>query len=209
MNKQLIAERVVKERIEADLAVMREALESARNTVIAAIDPPIAAPWREYRQRLLLKIDEALAGDSGRAFYDRISKAEDDCKRLQTQIFSLRDGLRGWKDMAARAAAHAKADAEQLAAIADVCSVLDQLAPECCGTLAERVRYAITIEREVKDRAEREIMLEKTQWPQSVARLEEALSTFPAGRNFLAGWTDADNECGAAKERAIKAEQLR
>jgi len=43
------------------------------------------------------------------------------------------------------------------------------------------------------ERAETVIMMAGN-WPQTVAKLEEALSTFPAGRAFLKQWSDAEAE---------------
>lgn len=40
-------------------------------------------------------------------------------------------------------------------------------------------------------------MSKENEWPQTVARLEEALSTFPAGRSFLTRWTAVENAAAA------------
>jgi hypothetical protein len=48
---------------------------------------------------------------------------------------------------------------------------------------------------EQKARAERaeSVIMMAGNWPQTVGRLNEALSTFPAGRAFLKQWTDAES----------------
>lgn len=41
-------------------------------------------------------------------------------------------------------------------------------------------------------------------WPQTVATLEEALDTFPAGRTFLRRWTQVDEECEKVSGRCAQ-----
>lgn len=60
-------------------------------------------------------------------------------------------------------------------------------------------------QRERAERAESVIMMAGN-WPQTVGRLNEALSTFPAGRVFLAQWTASDARASEAFARAHDAE---
>lgn len=65
--------------------------------------------------------------------------------------------------------------------------------------LRERIEFmqgdfdAAMIWKERAERAEAVIQMAGN-WPQTVGKLEEALSTFPAGREFLKQWSEADRE---------------
>ncbi len=74
---------------------------------------------------------------------ERIAKLEAELTSIHREACGLRDGLRGWKDMADRADARAKCFEEHGAIVAAVSDALDELAPDACGTLAERVRAAL------------------------------------------------------------------
>ena len=72
---------------------------------------------------------------------------------------------------------------------------------------AECYKVALSTATARAEAAERAIQLGQSSWPQTVAALEEALSTFPAGRSFLSRWTAAERalaESRALLERATR-----
>lgn len=69
-------------------------------------------------------------------------------------------------------------------------------------------QHFIVEAREQRERAERAeaVITMAGNWPQTVGKLEEALSTFPAGRAFLTQWTAEEKRASEAFARAHNAE---
>lgn len=81
----------------------------------------------------------------------------------QREIFALKDGLRGWKELAKNAEERAEKYDELQQAIDMAMAELNAIAPTACGALFERIREAVAIHREgvLVDAANE---LERRQW---------------------------------------------
>ena len=66
--------------------------------------------------------------------------------------------------------------------------------------LPAEIKAALGRERAAREKAERALMEGKSGWPQSLSALEASLGTFPAGRDFLRRWEQAER--ALAEERA-------
>lgn len=104
---------------------------------------------RERAERLLLNWESEVGGHRAtletalavRAERDRLASAN---KALEGEAFALRDGLRGWKEIAAEAEARAVKAAEFERIVWEVSSAVDEHDRHLTGTLAERVQQAMT-----------------------------------------------------------------
>jgi hypothetical protein len=67
----------------------------------------------------------------------------------EQEIFALKDGLRGWKETAAKAEQRAEKAEGNEQTVAEISALVAQFDPDICGTLVERVRQVIGRVRQV------------------------------------------------------------
>lgn len=140
---------------------------------------------------------------------DALEKALDAIGTLEDLVSVLTDGAassgRRWSARSSRCRRPCSAGGRVMAACANCgatdcpCALLrpDQNCERRRAERAERERDA-ALQRATE--AERVILEGRTRWPMTLAALEEALSTFPAGRDFLRRWTAADARADALAE---------